>query len=187
MKENITLKEMRRDWNYIRNNAGHIPTTRMITLYEKYLHGADSYIFGAEYEGQIVAIPRKNIPIKWCSCKSQYNLGIIPNQELRFRPHKKGSKELANSRKVFTIGNAIETYKLYLNNSAKGYNAGYCFEIALFNYFGVEGWKQDGKPSSKGGDIEVNGEQIQAKFAEATITTTNKLLNEIERRMKRVA
>ena len=41
--------------------------------------------------------------------------------------------------------------------------------------------------SSKGGDIEVNGEQIQAKFAEATITTTNKLLNEIERRIKRVA
>ncbi len=187
MKKEITLKEMKRDLNYIRKNAGHIPTTRMITLYEKYLHNADTYMLGAEYEEMISAIERKHLPLKWCSCKSQYNTGDIPNQELRFRPHKKGSKELSKSRGVFVVGEAKEIYTLYTNNSAKGYNAGYCFEIALFNYFDIDGWKQDNKPSSKGGDLTVNGIQIQAKFSEATITTTTKLINEINRRMKRVA
>ena len=79
-------------------------------------------------------------------------------------------------------------YKLYTCNNKQGFNSGYCCEIALFNYYGIKGWTQDNKRADKGGDIEINGKQIQIKFAQknslATITSTDKILNKIEELLK---
>ena len=185
MKKEITLKEMQRDLSFIEKNIGKISTRRMMTLYHKYLYGANSYFIGAELNGQVLAIKRKHIPLHWCSCQTDNNTNT---QYLRFRPHKKGAIELSKSRGVFTLGNTKEIYTLYKCNTKQGYNSGYCFEIALYNFFSIDGWKQDNKSSRKGGDIRINNEEIQAKFAEknslATITNTDKIINEIKRRMK---
>ena len=189
MKTNITLNEMKRDLAFIEANMGNISVRRMMTLYEKYLNGADSYFLGVELNGMAIALKRKHIPLEWCSCQTDHVKEI---QYLRFRPHKKGAIALSLKKGAFIIGMVEEIYKLYQCNTKKGYNSGYCFEIALFNFFGIEGWSQDNKASSKGGDICINNEEIQAKFAEkdgglATITTTDKIKNEIYRKMKEIA
>lgn len=185
------MREMKRDLAFIQKNVGTISTQRMITLYNKYLNGADCYIIGAELNGEAIALERKHIPQKWCSCQTTHRADKIDNQYLRFRPHLWGAKEMAESRGAFSVGNTDEMYKLYQCNTKKGYNSGYCFEKALFNLFGIDGWTQDNKASSKGGDICINGKEIQAKFVEknslATITSTDKIINEINRRMKKVA
>lgn len=176
----MTRKEILRDKKYIENHIGEIPVRRMMTLYNKYLNGSDEYIFGMEYNGEIFALRRKHIPLKYCSCQTDHKTN---NQYLRIRNHIETSKEVANSRGVINLGNAEEVYKLYTCGTKSGHNGGYCFEIALFNYYEVDGWKQDNKRADKGGDIEINGVQIQAKFCPkeslATITTTKKLLNKI--------
>ena len=184
----MTRKEMERDLAYIKNHIGTMTARRMLTLYEKYMNGSDAYIIGAELNGEAIALMRKHIPLKWCSCQTDHDTNT---QYLRFRPHKWGAIEMSNSRGVFTLGEVAEMYQLYKCKTKKGYNSGYCFEIALYNLFEIEGWRQDNKHSTKGGDIEIDGVQYQAKFVEknslATITSTAKIINEIERRLKEVA
>lgn len=187
MKE-TTVREMKRDLAHIEKHTGEISPKRMLTMYDKYLNGADSYILGAELNGEAVALKRKHIPEKWCSCQTDHK---EDNQYLRLRPHKIGAIEMSESRGAFIVGDTEEIYQLYKCNTKKGYNSGYCFEIALFNLYGIEGWKQDNKASSKGGDIVINGEEIQIKYVEkdslATITSTKKIKNEILRRLEKVA
>ena len=183
-----TVREMKRDLAYIDNHTGEISIRRMLTMYEKYLNGADSYILGAELNGEAIALKRKYLPQKWCSCQTDH---AENNQFLRLRPHKKGAIEMSESRGAFTVGDTEDIYKLYQCNTKKGYNSGYCFEIALFNLYGIEGWKHDNKPSTKGGDITIDGEEIQIKYVEknslATITSTKKIRKEIIRRLEKVA
>ena len=49
-------------------------------------------------------------------------------------------------------------------------------------------WEQDNLASTKGGDIRLNGEEIQLKYVEkeslATITSTSKILRQIEKILK---
>lgn len=184
MKTNVTRKELNRDRIFILKNTGNISARRMMTLYEKYMNGADEYCFGVQVADFIFAIVRKHIPLELCSCQTDHKKNI---QYLRFRPHAKGAEKIAKSRGVFTVGMAKDIYKLYKCNTKKGYNSGYAFEIALFHYFGLDNWVQDNKISTEGGDLCVNGIEIQAKFAEgnsaATITSTSKILNEINRRL----
>ena len=184
----MTRKEILRDKKYIENHIGEISVRRMMTLYNKYLNGSDEYIFGMEYNGEIFALRRKHIPLKYCSCQTDHKAN---DQCLRIRHRAWSSKEIANSRDAIALGSAEEMYKLYTCDTKSGYNGGYCFEIALFNYYKIKGWKQDNKRADKGGDIEINGTQIQAKFCPkeslATITTTKKLLNKINELLKEVA
>lgn len=182
-------KSLLRDKHYIEKNVGNIPTSKMLNFYEKYLHGSDKYILGAEYEESVYTIIRKHIPLKYCSCQTSHGEKSV--QYLRFRPHLWGSKEIANARGSINLGTTEEIYSLYHCNNKKGYNSGYCCEIALYNHFGIEGWVQDNKRADKGGDIEINGEQLQIKFVEknslATITSTDKILNQINRLLKEIA
>lgn len=176
-----------RDKEYIKKNAGSIPESKMLSLYEKYLHGSDEYGLGAEYNREAFVIFRKHIPLKYCSCQTTHKKsGNI--QYLRFRPHLWGSREIASTKGSLNLGSVDEIYPLYLCNNKKGYNSGYSCEIALYNYYGISGWKQDNKRADKGGDIEVNGKRIQIKFVEknslATITSTNKILNKINELLK---
>ena len=181
----MNKKTLMRDKNYIEKNIGKIPVSRMIRLYEKYLHGSDMYGLGAEYEGKGYLIYRKNIPLKYCSCQTDHKANA---QFIRFRPHEWGAEEISKAKGKIELGNVSEMYKLYTCKNKKGYNSGYCCEIALFNRYGVKGWRQDNKRADKGGDIEINGQKIQVKFAEknslATITSTSKLLNKINELLK---
>ena len=181
-------KTLIRDKKYIEKHIGEIPVSRMLLLYERYLHGSDEYALGAEYENEAHVVFRKHIPKKYCSCQTDHKTNI---QYVRFRPHEWGAKEIANARGAVNLGNTEDMYKLYTCNNKKGYNSGYCCEIALFNFYGIDGWTQDNKRADKGGDIEINGKQIQVKYAEkeslATITNTNKILNKINELLKECA
>jgi len=182
----MTLKEMRRDYTYIKNHIGVLSPASMMHFYEKYLHGSDRFMLGVEIDGKAVAIERKHIPLKYCSTQTDHKANT---QCLRFRPHDSGAKKIRESRGAFIVAEDIEEmYTLYPCKTKSGHNKGYCFEIALFNHFGVEGWEQDNKRADKGGDICLNGVEIQAKFAGkdslATITTTSKLLHKIEELIK---
>jgi hypothetical protein len=185
----ISRQTLLRDKNFIEKNVGNISERRMLLLYERYLHGSDKYGLGVEYLGKAYIIFRKNIPLKYCSCQTAH--GKKNNQYLRFRPHLWGSEEIAKAKGYVNLGETSEIYKLYTCDNKKGYNSGYCFEKALFNYYGIEGWKQDNKRADKGGDIELNGENVQIKFVEknslATITSTDKILNQINRLLKTAA
>ena len=174
-----------RDKKYIENHIGEIPVSRMLLFYERYLHGSDEYGLGVEYEDEAHLIFRKHIPLKYCSCQTDHKLN---NQYLRLRPYMQGAKEIANARGVIHLGKVEDIYKLYPCKNKKGYNSGYCCEIALFDFFNIDGWKQDNKRADKGGDIEINGKQIQIKYVEkgslATITSTDKILNKINELLK---
>lgn len=177
----MTLKELRKDYTYIKNHIGVMSPASIMHFYEKYLHGSVWFIFGSELNNCAIALKRKHIPLKWCSVQTDHKANT---QCLRFRPHDKGTKEMLASRGAFIVtDNVEEMYSLYTCNTKSGHNKGYCFEKAVFDYYGVEGWEQDNKRADKGGDICVNGEEIQLKFAGkgslATITTTTKLLNKI--------
>lgn len=178
-----------KDKNFIEKNAGNISVRRMLTLYEKYLHGSDEYGLGAEYENQMFIIFRKHIPLKYCSCQTSH--GYTNNQYLRFRPHLWGAREIANAKGSINLGKTADLYNLYTCKTKKGYNSGYCCEKAVYDYFKVDGWKQDNKRADLGGDIQLNGKNIQLKYAEknslATITSTDKILNQINRLLQEIA
>ena len=183
----MTTATLIRDKNYILKNAGNISVSRMMTLYEKYLHGSDEYALGVEYNENAFVVFRKHLPKKYCSCQTTHTTSKNV-QYLRFRPHNWGAKEISKSRGVINLGSIEKMYKLYTCNNKQGFNSGYCCEIALFNHYGIKGWTQDNKRADKGGDIEINGKQIQIKFAQknslATITSTDKILNKIEELLK---
>lgn len=177
-----------RDKNYIEKNAGNISERRMLLFYERYCHGSELYGLGADCNGEAVAIFRKHIPLKYCSCQTSH--GKTNNQFLRFRPHEWGAKEIANAKGAINLGSVNEMYRLYQCNTKQGFNGGYCFEKAIFNFYGIEGWTQDNKPASDGGDVEINGKQVQLKYAPkaslATITSTNKILRIINKMLKEI-
>lgn len=176
----MNINTLKRDKKYIENHIGNIPISRLMRLYDRYANGSDEYLLGVEYEGETYSKFYKHIPVRYISTQTDHKEN---NQYIRFRPHKWGAKEIANAKGSFHIGTVEDIYKLYGNK-------GYCFEIAVYEYYGVDGWKQDNKRADKGGDIEINGKKIQMKYSHgnsaATITSTNKLLNIINEKIKEI-
>ena len=124
-----------------------------------------------------------------CSCQTDHKKNT---QYLRYRPHVSGAALVANNPNAIHFGNAKEIYQLYPCNNKQGFNAGYGFEIAVYAYFDKrDEWKQDNKKASDGGDICLDGIEIQMKFVRheslATITTTDKILRRIDELMQKAA
>lgn len=172
--------------DYITENTGHLTPAEMLHFYEMFMNGSDSYLLGVEFDGMAYAIYSDTIPLKYCSCQTDHKTN---DQFLRFRPHLWGSQEIATNENALCFGSVAEMYTLYTCNTKKGYNSGYCFEKAVYNHYGMGSqWEQDNKASTKGGDMCLNGCEIQMKYVEknslATITSTKKILREIEKILK---
>lgn len=169
--------------DYITANVGKLSIVEMANYYHTFLHGADKYLFGVEFDRMIYGYFDKEIPLKYCSCQTDHKTNT---QYLRFRPHEWGAQEIATRTDAICFGSTEEVYKLYTCNTKKGYNSGYCFEKAVFAKYGMaDEWAHDNKASTEGGDIRLNGEEIQMKFVEkaslATITSTDKILRQINK------
>lgn len=169
--------------DHIKANVGKLTPAEMMHYYTLIMDGADMFLQGAEFDEMVYGVFRKEIPLKWCSCQTDHKKGV---QYLRFRPHEWGAQEIATSEDAICFGTTEEIYKLYTCNTKKGYNSGYCFEIAVYDHYGMRNqWVQDNKASTEGGDLSYNGMEIQLKFAEknslATITSTAKILRRIEK------
>ena len=55
-------------------------------------------------------------------------------------------------------------------------NKGFAFEEIIYNYFGQDFKGRDNVPFYKGGDIEIDGEQVQIKFQSAQIVAERTLV-----------
>ena len=175
--EIIKIKE------YIKNNIGCLSPKEMLDFYEMFMDGADKYLLGVEFDEMVYGYYSKEIPLKYCSCQTDHKTNV---QYLRFRPNEWGAQEIATRQDVICFGTTERIYKLYTCNTKKGYNSGYCFEKAVYAKYGrEEEWKQDNKHSVDGGDFNLDGEEIQLKYVEkgslATITSTNKILRQIDK------
>ena len=179
----MTKTELLATYDYIKNNVGKLTPAQMLYYYETFMHGADQYLLGVEFDGMVYGFFSDELPLRYCSCQTDNKTG---NQYLRFRPHMWGSQEIATREDAICFGTTSEVYTLYTCNTKKGYNSGYCFEKAVYMHYGMESeWVQDNKASTLGGDICLNGVEVQMKYVEkdslATVTTTNKLLRQIEK------
>ncbi len=172
--------------DYIQNNIGKLTPAEMLKFYEMFMHGADGYLLGVEFDGMTYGFFSETIPLQYCSCQTDHKEG---KQYLRFRPHAWGAQEIATREDAVCFGSTEYVYSLYTCNTKKGYNSGYCFEKAVYEKYGMsEQWAQDNKASTLGGDICLNGKEIQIKFVEkeslATITSTSKILRQIDTILK---
>ena len=172
--------------DHIESNIGTLPPVEMMKYYHMFLHGADGYLLGVEFDEMVYGFFAKEIPLKYCSCQTDHKAN---NQYLRFRPHEWGAQEIATREDTICFGTTEKVYAMYTCNTKKGYNSGYCFEKAVYAKYGMEDqWTQDNKASIHGGDICLNGEEIQMKYVEkgslATITSTKKILRQIDKILK---
>lgn len=180
----MDIKILEADRDYIKMNAGQISTEEMIAFYERYMNGADCYLEGVEHDGKIYGIFEDSLNPQFCSCQTTHK---TKNQYLRFRPHQYGAEVIANDSNAICFGEAKEVYNLYKCKNKQGFNAGYCFEIVVYNKYQMK-WVQDNKPCHKGGDICINNKEVQLKFARkgslATVTSTKKILKRINELIK---
>lgn len=179
----MTKEELLKEKIYIETHVGCLTPAEMMHYYEKYMHGADGYLLGVEFDEMVYGYYTDTIPLKYCSCQRDTVNNI---QYLRFRPHQWGAQEIATREDAICFGGTKEVYKLYTCNTKKGYNSGYCFEKAVYAKYGmVDRWAQDNKPSTEGGDISLDGKEYQLKYYEkeslATITNTKKIIAQINK------
>lgn len=179
----MTRKDILQDKIFIEENVGRLSIAQLYDFYEKYMNGADAYLCGVEFDDMIYGYFTDELELKYCSSQIDH---AKHEQYLRFRPHLWGAQEIATRRDAICFGSTDEIYKLYTCNTKKGYNSGYCFERAVFNYYGMgEQWEQNNLASTDGGDITLNGKEIQMKFVEknslATVTTTSKIIRRIDK------
>lgn len=179
----MTKNEIIEIRTYIENNIGKLSPAEMMHLYHTFMHGADKYLLGVEFDEMVYGFFTVEIPLRYCSCQTDHKTNV---QYLRFRPHEWGAQEIATREDAICFGSTETVYKLYTCNTKKGYNSGYCFEKAVFaKYNMADEWVQDNKASTYGGDIRLNGEEVQMKYVEkeslATITSTAKILRQIDK------
>lgn len=182
----MTKAEMIADRIYIIENTGKLTPFELMYFYEVYANGSSSYLLAVEHKGKANGFFTRDIPLEYCSCQTDHKKN---NQYLRFRHHEWSAEEISNREDIICFGSIEEIYSLYTCKTKKGYNSGYCFEKAVYAKYGMsEQWAQDNKASNKGGDICLNGEEIQIKFVEkgslATITSTAKLIRLIDKALK---
>lgn len=179
----MTKNEIINIRDYIKNNIGYLTPAEMIYYYKLFMNGADKYLLGVEFDEMVYGFYCDEIPLRYCSCQTDHKNNV---QYVRFRPHLWGAQEIATREDAICFGSTEKVYTLYTCNTKKGYNSGYCFEKAVYTKYDMEDeWVQDNKASTAGGDIYLNGEEIQMKFAEkeslATITSTSKILRQIDK------
>lgn len=145
---------------------------RMRRDYERFT-GAEGYIIGFEMENVVYMVEWNNIPRKYtkvqkeCS-KAGGGYGLYVNVKTK-------KAKTALLKKAVAVG-VIEDI---INDK---YNKGVMFEKLIYEYFGQTFRGKDNVPFTKGGDIVINGKQIQVKYEHARICydkTLKRLKNEI--------
>ena len=132
---------------------------RMRKDYERFTK-ADAYIMGYNKDGLVYGVKWDKIPRKYtkvqkeCS-KAGGGYGLYVNINT-----KKARAEL--EKKSFYVCTEEEL-------KDETYNKGVMFEKAIYEMFGQEFRGKDNVPFHKGGDIVVDGEEIQIKYLHARI------------------
>lgn len=179
----MTRTALLADLAYITAHIGTLTISELLGYYERYMNGADEYLLGVEFDDMVYGYFTSEIDRRYCSSQTDHAKNV---QYLRFRPHQWGAQEIATREDAICFGSTETVYAMYPCATKKGYNSGYCFEKAVYAHYDMaDEWKEDNLPSTEGGDLRLNGKEIQLKYAEkeslATITNTAKIINQIEK------
>ena len=137
----------------------------MIRQYRRF-SGADGYIVGFEYKKNIYIIEVAEIMPRWMSVQhSSSRTGRVP--KLQMSINNKAKEQFI--RKGATC---LGSEDLIICDDL---NKGFAFERLVSEYYGIEYRGQDNVGFWVGGDLEVDGEQIQIKFQNAQIVSERTL------------
>ena len=137
----------------------------MIKNYRRF-SGAESYIIGFVYKHQLYMIKVAEIMPRWMSVQhSSSRTGRIPKLQMSIR-NKDKEQFIRKGAILLCDENQIVCDDL---------NKGFAFERLVSEYYGIEYRGQDNVGFWVGGDLEVDGEQIQIKFQNAQIVAENTL------------
>lgn len=137
----------------------------MIKNYRRF-SGAESYIIGFIYKHMLYMIKVAEIMPRWMSVQhSSSKTGRVPKLQLTIN---NSHKEQMIRKGAICLGSE----DLVVCNDL---NKGFAFERLVSEYYGIEYRGQDNVGFWVGGDLEVNGEQIQIKFQGAQIVAEKTL------------
>lgn len=128
------------------------------------LSATHSYIIGFTYNDTVYMTKLTRFP---SACISYEKASRGQGYGLRLRIRADYRNALLAKGKAIAIGNVDDL-------NAGIYNKGENFERLVSEYYGIE-WYKDTIPFTVGGDICVNGEEIQIKFDGATFATEKTL------------
>lgn len=137
----------------------------MIRNYRKF-SGAESYIIGFVYKHMLYMIKVAEIMPRWMSVQhSSSRTGRVP--KLQMSINNKAKEQFIRKGAV-----CLGSEDLIICNDL---NKGFAFERLVSEYYGIEYRGQDNVGFWVGGDLEVDGEQIQIKFQNAQIVSERTL------------
>lgn len=137
----------------------------MIKNYRKF-SGAESYIIGFIYKHQLYMIKVAEIMPRYMSVQhSSSKTGRVPKLQLTIN---NSHKEQMIRKGAICLGSE----DLVICDDL---NKGFAFERLVSEFYGIEYRGQDNVGFWVGGDLEVNGEQIQVKFQGAQIVAEKTL------------
>ena len=137
----------------------------MIKNYRKF-SGAESYIIGFVYKHQLYMIKVAEIMPRYMSVQhSSSKTGRVPKLQLTIN---NSHKEQMIRKGAICLGSEDLVVCSDLNK-------GFAFEKLVSEFYGIEYRGQDNVGFWVGGDLEVNGEQIQVKFQGAQIVAEKTL------------
>ena len=137
----------------------------MIKNYRKF-SGAESYIIGFVYKHQLYMIKVAEIMPRYMSVQhSSSKTGRVPKLQLTIN---NSHKEQMIRKGAICLGSEDLVV-------CDDLNKGFAFERLVSEYYGIEYRGQDNVGFWVGGDLEVNGEQIQIKFQGAQIVAEKTL------------
>ena len=139
----------------------------MIKNYRKF-SGADSYIIGFVYKHMLYMIKVEEIMPRWMSVQhSSSRTGRVPKLQMSVRNK---DKEQFIRKGAICLGDE----NLIICDDL---NKGFAFERLVSEHYGIEYRGQDNVGFWVGGDLEINGEQVQIKFQNAQIVSEKTLEN----------
>lgn len=139
----------------------------IIRNYRKY-SGADNYIIGFTYKKQLYFVRVAEImPRQMTITHSSSRTGHQPKLQMRLTNQ---LKEQLLRKGAILLGS-----ETMLEEQTET-NKGFAFEEIIYNYFGQDFKGRDNVPFYKGGDIEIDGEQVQIKFQSAQIVAERTLV-----------
>lgn len=129
---------------------------------------ADEYWFGFTVDGKTYVVP--NLP--WET--------LVTFFKPDFTSHKKGHKFIIRIKATADQCRDLIPSALYIGPEGvlteKVKNAGDGLEMVLTERFTAEEWvKHDSTPFNKGGDLRINGKEVQVKLNSATLTSADYL------------
>ena len=137
----------------------------MIKNYRKF-SGAESYIIGFIYKHQLYMIKVAEIMPRYMSVEhSSSKTGRVPKLQLTIN---NSHKEQMIRKGAICLGSEDLVV-------CDDLNKGFAFERLVSEFYGIEYRGQDNVGFWVGGDLEVNGEQIQVKFQGAQIVAEKTL------------